>query len=254
VSSLLQIPEKLYGREMELKTLQSCFNRVFSLGRSEVAMVAGAGGVGKSRVVGELLAMISTTLASTDQTAVFASGKFDQFTRRPFSAIIAAVSQLVDNVLTMDATSLASIKARMLSGLGNNAGVAIQLVPSISLITGPQAAAPSLGQTEAQNRLHRTFVSLLRIFATSHNPLILFVDDLQWADQSSLQLLQQLTTDSEFRHCLIIGAYRDNEVTRAHPLTDMLEEITKLGVLTYMTLKPLNRTLVVHLLVDTLRY
>jgi hypothetical protein len=187
MSSVLQIPERLYGREAELRLLMTCFTRVITSPsrRTEVALVAGAGGVGKSRVVGELMAMISNTLATTSQSVIFASGKFDQFTRRPFSAIIAAVTQLVDTALSQDATQLTSIKTRMLSrdadgGLGGNASVAIQLVPSLALITGPQPPAPPLGHNEAQNRLHRTFIALLRIFATQSTPLVLFVDDLQW--------------------------------------------------------------------------
>jgi histidine kinase len=255
-SSVLQIPEKLYGRDTELKALMACFTRVRSTGRTEMAVVAGAGGVGKSRLVGELLAMVSTVCAATAHTPVFASGKFDQYTRRPFSAIIAAISQLVDYVLGQDASQLAAIRARMLhkdTGLGSNVSVAIQLVSSVALITGPQPAAPPLGQAEAQNRLHRTFVQLLRIFATSTTPLVLFVDDLQWADQPSLQLIQQLTCDSDFRHCFIVAAYRDNEVGRAHPLTEILDLVAKSSSLTAMTLKPLTRPLIVQLLVDTLR-
>jgi predicted ATPase len=210
-SSVLQIPERLYGRETELKALMSCFNTVLHRGVTQLGLVAGPGGSGKSRVVGELQAMVAAACASLSQTPIFASGKFDQYSRRPFSAVIAAVSQLVDGVLMQDAAQLATVRSRMLNrehGLGENASVAIQLIPAVSLITGPQPSAPPLGAAEAQNRLHRTFIQLLRIFATPSTPLVLFVDDLQWADETSLKLLKLLATDNDFRHCLIVGAYR----------------------------------------------
>jgi histidine kinase len=200
-----------------------------------MGVVIGPGGVGKSRVVGEVSAMESASCAGSGETPVFASGKFDQFTRRPFSALVNAVSQLVDTVLTQDASQLAAVRSRMLSsdnGLGQNAAVAIQLVSSISLITGPQSPAPSLGPTESSNRLHRVFIQLLRIFATSHSPLVLFIDDLQWADQPSLKLLQQLATDPTFKHCLIIGAYRS-----VHIVIIIINCLNYVGVLIIETTK-----------------
>jgi predicted ATPase len=210
-SSQLQIPEKLYGRDHELKTLLSCFQKVLQRGRTEMTMVAGAAGSGKSRLVGELLAKIAATTSATAVTPVFASGKYDQYSRQPFGAIITAIAQLVDTVLMQDASVVTNVKDRMLHrdvGVGSNIGVAIAMIPAIKMITGAQPPPPVVGSVEAQHRLHRTLIQLMKVFASSATPLVLFVDDLQWADQASFKFLQSIATDFEFRHSLIIGSYR----------------------------------------------
>jgi predicted ATPase len=121
---------------------------------------------------------------------------------------MSAVSEIIEMVLTYDAVHVASIRARLFSrddGLGENIGVGTQLIPSLSTIVGAQPPPPPMPQAEAQHRLQRTFVQMLRAFATEQSPLVLFVDDLQWADFSSLQLLQSLATNPEFRFCLVIS-------------------------------------------------
>ncbi len=191
------------------------------------------------------------------QMPMIATGKFDQFNRRPFGAIIAAVGQLVDLVLTQDSSQVAMLRARILStetGLGENTSVAIALIPSIALITGPRPPAPVLGQTESQNRLDRTFGMLLRLFATPSSPLLLFIDDLQWADASSLRLLRALVTDSECRFSMVVGAYRDDELLPATPLAHFLEATAKAGVLHTLTIRPLGCVLIANLLADSIGF
>jgi len=225
VPERFQIPQKLYGREREVDMLLTSFERVAeSSGRVDLVLVNGYSGIGKSSLVHELHGSI------TGRRGYFASGKFDQLQRgTPYTAVTSAFRSLVRHLLGERESQLSEWRKRLLTALGPNARVVIDVVPELELIVGPQPPVPALGATEAQNRFNLVFLSFLRVFAQKAHPLVLFLDDLQWSDSASLKLLELMVTDDQPGHLLLIGAYRDNEVDPAHPLMMSIGRLQQAG-------------------------
>ena len=248
VPDRLYLAQKLYGREPEIAALLETYARA-AAGRAELALVAGYSGVGKSVLVNEVHKPVLR------RRGRFAAGKFDQFNRdTPYSALLQAFRELVRQALTESEEGLAAWRARLGAALGPNARVIVEVLPDVGLIVGPQPPVEPLGLAESQNRWNLVFTAFVRCFASAAHPLVLFLDDLQWADPPSLKLLQLLLTDPDTRHLLVIGAYRDNEVTATHPLALAVEALHKAGVgPTTLTLAALEPAHVQQLLVDTLR-
>lgn len=247
LSEELRIPQKLYGRDTELKSLAAAFDRI-AKGSVELLLVAGYAGVGKSVLVNEIHKSLARGRGR------FLSGKFDQLSRTtPYAPIAQAFRELTRQILGESTDLRESWKAAVVDTLGPNAQLVIDLIPELEQLIGPQPPAQALGPTESQNRFTLVFQNFLRVFTRADHPLVLFLDDLQWADPASLKLLQSLTTDPDGGHLLLIGAYRDNEVDAGHPLTLALEELrnTKATVST-ITLKPLEAGDVNQLLADAL--
>jgi predicted ATPase/signal transduction histidine kinase len=247
VSDRFLIPEKLYGREQEAQTLLEAFDRVAN-GTTELMLVAGFSGIGKTAVVSEVHKPI------TRQQGYFIKGKFDQFNRNiPFSAFVQAFRDLMNQLLSESDERLVQWKIQILEALGENAQVIVDLIPELGWLIGPQPPAPELSGTAAQNRFNLLFQRFIHIFTTPEHPLVMFVDDLQWADSASLNLIQVLMAESKVGHLLLLGAYRDNEVFAAHPLMLTLDEIEKLGAPIHtITLQPLEFASINHLVADTL--
>ncbi|MCO4771779.1 MAG: AAA family ATPase [Deltaproteobacteria bacterium] len=215
-----QIPNKLYGRETEVATLLDGFKRV-SEGGSEMLFVSGYSGIGKSALIHEVHKPIVRS------RGYFISGKFDQFKRNiPYASVIQAFGDLISQLLTESADRIERWKNLILDALGGIAGVATEVLPDLDLIIGEQTAPPELSGEAAQNRLNRTFLEFVKVFASEEHPLVIFLDDLQWADRPTLNLLRILVTDTDIGHLMVIGCYRDNEVDSSHPLTLTLEAIT----------------------------
>lgn len=259
-SSQLLIPKTLYGRESEVAALLAAFDRVsantsplLSLGgeesgRSELMLVSGYSGIGKSSLVNEIHKPI------VRQRGYFISGKFDQYKRNvPYASIIQAFQSLTQQVLTESGDRLENWREKLLDALGSNGQVVIDVIPQMELILGTQPPVPELGATEAQNRFLQVFQSLVGVFAQPAHPLVLFLDDLQWADSASLKLIQALMSNPDSRYLLMIGAYRDNEVSPVHPLMKTVEEIQQAGgVVNQIVLKPLPLEAVQRLVRDAL--
>ncbi|MBD2165355.1 AAA family ATPase [Calothrix membranacea FACHB-236] len=215
------IPEKLYGRETEVSTLLQAFERV-SNGTSEMMLVAGFSGIGKTAVVNEVHKPI------TRQQGYFIKGKFDQFNRNiPLSAFVQALRDLMGQLLSESDTQIQTWKAKFLNAVGDNGQVLIEVIPELEIIIGKQPAALELSGNAAQNRFNLLFQKFISIFTTKEHPLVIFLDDLQWADLASLQLIKLVMRDNG--HLLLLGAYRDNEVSPAHPLMLTVEELQKAG-------------------------
>ncbi|MFB2967510.1 AAA family ATPase, partial [Aerosakkonema sp. BLCC-F183] len=229
------IPQKLYGRANQVKTLMEAFGRVAS-GASEMMLVSGYSGIGKTSVVNEIHKPI------VRQRGYFISGKFDQFKRNiPYASLIQAFQQLTQQILTESPAKIAIWKEQLLAAFGQQGNVIIDVIPEIELIVGPQPPVPQLGPTESQNRFNRVFREFIHVFTKAEHPLVVFLDDLQWADSASLKLIQLLITDPDSQYLLLIGAYRDNEVFPTHPLLVTLDEIKNTGAtLTNITLRPLD--------------
>ena len=246
-SGKLQIPEKLYGREKEIEVLLEAFQRV-KAGNVELILVTGYSGTGKSVLVSE------THKSLTSTRGYFLEGKFDQFQQNiPFSAWIQAFQNFIDLLLTENEDTLNYWRKIILEAVGNNGGVLIEVIPSLELVIGRQPVVVKLGGQEAQNRFNYVIQNFVKAITTQEHPLIIFIDDLQWADMASLHLLKTLTTDHENTHLLCVGAYRDNEVSTQHPLRATLKEIEQDSKNTSeIKVENLSREALMDLLSDTL--
>ncbi|MCC5615627.1 AAA family ATPase [Nostoc sp. CHAB 5836] len=245
LSDRFLIPEKLYGRENEVKSLLAAFERVAD-GASELILVAGFSGIGKTAVVNEVHKPI------VRQRGYFIKGKFDQFNRNiPLSAFVQALRDLMGQLLSESDTQLAQWQAQILSAVGDNGQVLIEVIPELEQVIGKQPAVPELSGSAAQNRFNLLFQKFIQVFTTVEHPLVMFLDDLQWADSASLQLIKLLMNDNGY--LLILGAYRDNEVSPAHPFILTVEELKKAqAMVNTITLAPLGFADTNHLVADTL--
>ncbi|MGB3264942.1 MAG: AAA family ATPase, partial [Microcoleus sp.] len=240
------IPEKLYGRENEVKTLLEAFDRI-SEGTSEIMLVAGFSGIGKTAVVNEVHKPI------VRQRGYFIKGKFDQFKRDiPFSAWVQAFQNLIRQLLTESPGEVHNWQVKILEALGENSQVIIDIIPELERLIGKQLQVAELEGVAAQNRFNLLFQKFIRVFATKEHPLVIFLDDLQWADSASLKLIQLLMVETDTRYLLLMGAYRDNEVFPAHPLMLTLDEIRKeSATINQITLAPLDQPSLNRLIADT---
>ena len=246
-SGQLLIPQKLYGREEEVAVLMQAFERT-SLGTAEMMLVSGYSGIGKSCLVNEVHKPIVA------KRGYFIAGKFDQFKRNiPYASLIQAFQSLLRQLLTEDSEKIAVWKQKILTALSENGSLIIDVIPEVELIIGHQPEVPQLSSYESQNRFNRVFKQFLKIFCQPSHPLVLFLDDLQWADSASLKLIQLLMSDRDSQYLLMIGAYRDNEVNPAHPLIQTLEKIRESGAaINNITVKALQLNHVGQLIADTL--
>jgi PAS domain S-box-containing protein len=245
----LLIPEKLYGRAREVETLLAAFDRIVTGGAPELVLVSGYAGIGKSSVVNEL------HKALVPPRGLFAAGKFDQYKRDiPYSTLAQAFQSLVRPLLGKSDTELAGWHNAFLEALGPNAQLMVDVVPELKLIIGVPPPVPELPPLDAQRRFQMVFRRFIGVFARAEHPLALFLDDLQWLDAATLDLLEDLLTGSDLPHLMLIGAYRDNEVTAAHPLMCKLEAINVAGgKVTQIRLAPLAEDHLRQLIGDALR-
>ncbi len=260
-SGILLIPQKLYGRDEEISTLLTAFERLIGedeknssgytlsngTSRSELILISGYSGVGKSSLVKHMHKCI------VGERCYFISGKFDQSQNIPYASLIQAFKSLIRQLLTENTTSLQTWREKLLTSLGNNGQVIIDVIPELELIIGKQPVIPQLGLVETQNRFHQVFQKFIRVFTQKEHPLVLFLDDLQWADIGSLKLIQLLISDTLNQHLLVIGAYRDNNINSVHPLKEILSEIKKTGIkINHLEIKPLKRNDVKQMLCECL--
>ena len=241
----LLIPEKLYGREGEVETLLAAFERVMANGVPELVLVSGYSGVGKSSVVNELhKALVPRGL--------FAAGKFDQYKRDiPYATLAQAFQALVRQILVKNESEVEQWRDTLREAVGPNGQLIVGLIPEVEFILGKQPPVPELPPRDAQNRFQLVFQRFLCAFATPEHPLALFLDDLQWLDVATLELLEFLITDPDVGHLLLVGAYRDNEVSSSHPLMRTLRAIRKAGArVEEIVLTPLGLDDVTRLVAD----
>jgi PAS domain S-box-containing protein len=222
----LLIPEKLYGRTHEIDILLESFERVVTSGRPELVLVSGYSGIGKSSVVNELHKVL------VPPRGLFASGKFDQYKRDiPYATLAQALQSLIRPLLGKSEAELRNWHDAFQEALGPNGQLVVDLVPELKLIIGEQPPVPDLSPQDAQGRFQLVFRRFIALFARPEHPLALFLDDLQWLDAATLDLLEDLLTQPDMQHLMLVGAYRDNEVNSAHPLMRKLEAIRQAGAI-----------------------
>jgi PAS domain S-box-containing protein len=244
----LLIPEKLYGREREIDSLLAVFDRVVASGRPQLVLVSGYAGVGKSSVVNELHKAI------VPPRGVFASGKFDQHKRDiPYATLAQAFRSLIRPILGKPESELNKWRDDLREALSPNALLVVDLVPELKFIIGEQPAIPDLPPQDAKARVQRVLRRFIGVFATAEHPLALFLDDLQWLDVATLDLLEDLLIQPDVRHLLLIGAYRDNEVDGSHPLIRKLAAIRRTATVQEIILTPLGCEDLERLVADSLR-
>ncbi|WP_375471354.1 AAA family ATPase [uncultured Nostoc sp.] len=241
------IPEKLYGREHEVDILLKAFDRVTN-NQTELMLVAGFSGIGKTAIVNEVHKPI------VRQRGYFIKGKFDQFNRNiPFFAFVQAFRDLMGQLLSESDVQLSTWKNKILQVLGDQGQVILEVIPELEQIIGQQPSATELLPSAAQNRFNLLFQKFIQVFTTKEHPLVIFLDDLQWADSASLKLMQLLMSESGSGSLLLIGAYRDNEVSTTHQLMLTLAEIRKANATIHsITLALLSNASLNQLVVDTL--
>ena len=244
----LMIPERLYGREREVEALHAAFDRIVAGGGPELFLVVGQAGVGKSAVVHEL------HRALAPPRGLFASGKFDQYKRDiPYAGLAQALQDLIGPLLGKSEAELAPWRAALTTALSPNGALMVTLLPDLELLIGPQPPAPELPPRDAQRRFQLVLRRLLGVFARLEHPLALFLDDLQWLDAATLDLLEDLLTQRDLHHLLLIGAYRNDEVTPAHPLMRRLASIRQAGGrVQEIVLRPLGLEDVSRIVADAL--
>src|ERR1700723_1589525 len=245
----LLIPEKLYGRDREIETLLSAFDRIVAGGSPELVLVSGSSGIGKSAVVNELHKPL------VPPRGLFASGKFDQFKRDiPYATLAQAFQSLIRPLLSKNEEELQKWRNALREALEPNGLLIVDLVPELKHVIGEQPPVPQLPPQEAQRRFQFVFRRFIGVFARPEHPLALFLDDLQWLDAATLDLLEDLLTGIDLQHLLLIGAYRDNEVSVTHPLMRKLDAIRQAGASVQdIVLTPLTRDDLHQLLIDSLR-
>ena len=246
-TSLFQIPQKLYGREIEIEQLMRTFSRI-SQGARELLLVHGYAGIGKTSLINEIHKPI------VRQHGYFISGKFDQFQQNiPYYGLIQAFRQLIKQLLAENQKRVTFWREQLLNVLSPNGQVIIEVIPEVEWLIGKQSPVPKLPASEAQNRFELVFFDFVQTFCQEDHPVVIFLDDLQWADLASFDLITKLMKDDELKYLLMIGAYRDNDVNVGHPLLDMIEDLTKANVpIDKLQLKPLSPASVKQLVADTL--
>lgn len=243
----LKIPDKLYGRTSEIAQLLKIYQRTRK-GGVEVLMLTGRAGVGKSALVDEF------RKGQIDHSTTFLKGKFDQLTKGiAYSALSQAFQGLVRQLLTIEDTQLSLWKDKLNVAFDGSGQLVLDVIPDLHHIVGEQPEIPTMEAQEAKNKLQTVFKNFINVLATLDHQLVLFLDDLQWADTGSLELLQSISRDRLVSNFYFIGAYRDDEVSAHHPATHMIDTLCDEGVsLSKIHLEALTNRDIDHLLADTL--
>ncbi len=248
LSRRFEIPNKLYGRKTQLDKLLVTFSRVRE-GATEFCLISGYAGIGKSVLVDTIRKPVTAAQAR------FIAGKHDQFQRDiPHTALVSAFRQLIQHILTQDTDEISRWRKHLDQNLGANLRIVVDVIPEIELIVGPQVPPVPLPPAEARNRFNLVFKQFVMTFVSAKTPLVIFLDDLQWADTDSIKMIKHLVFDPDLAHLFIIGAYRDNEVDTAHPLRQLLMDLRKAQLaVTTIALKPLPLENIIELVAATIQ-
>lgn len=239
-------PQKLYGREDEIKQLLKTFDDL-NTSKSSLVLISGYAGIGKSVLVKQIQRPI------IEKRAIFISGKFDQFKRNiPYFSFIEAFNDLINSLLSESAEKIESWRNRITTVLGDNGGLITEVIPYLEKIIGKQPPVPKLQPVESEFRFRSVILEFIYIFSSPGRPLVIFLDDLQWADLPSLNLIEQILTTTGNDKVLIIGTYRDNEVDEMHPLWMTIRQLKSHSIdLHEIRLNQLNEYTTIQLVADS---
>ncbi len=219
-----RVSHRLYGREVEVARLLAGLDRASSGGSAVVSLVFGYSGVGKTSIVGALYQPI------VRQRGRFVSGKFDQYKRDiPYATLVQAFRDILREILASGESPLAEWREGLREALGANGRVIVDVIAELELIIGAQPPALALDPLAAQNRFDAAFVAFARVFARRDRPLVVFLDDMQWADGATLGVLKSLARPGEVPGLQLVLGYRDNEVDGTHPFQLALDSMAKSG-------------------------
>ncbi|GAK49048.1 ATP-binding region ATPase domain protein [Candidatus Moduliflexus flocculans] len=247
LSGQVRLPEKLYGRDREIGQLRDAYRRLRD-GGTELLLIAGASGTGKTALANEL------RLPVLQDRGYFLSGKFQQLQRTvPYAALTQAFAQFCEMLLSETPEALVQWKTRILDAVAGLGQVLTNMLPCLTAVIGAQPDVPEVGGEEARRRFQYVMARFVRAIANQDHPMVIFLDDLQWADPASLSLLQMLLAEGEGQHLLLLGAYRDNELSPAHPLTAVLHEIQQGRTILTLSIADLTQSDLQEWLCDALR-
>ncbi len=248
ITRKLQISKRLHGREPEIHRLNASFEEV-TKGETEWVLLSGYAGIGKTSIVNEMHKQI------IERKGTFISGKYDQYKMNvPYNGFISAFQDLIQQLLTESTENLEEWKKKIAHTMGNNITILSDLIPELSFLILEQPSIELIDTHGAQNRISFFFQKFISLFASADNPLVIFLDDLQWIDAASLQLIEQCLTVFKIEGLLLIGAYRSNEVTPLHPLASAIDKITKEGgAISVIEVPPLEEVHTHKLLSESLR-
>jgi predicted ATPase/signal transduction histidine kinase/ActR/RegA family two-component response regulator len=214
------IPQKVYGRDDEQAALRAALTKVIESGQPRVFLLAGDPGVGKTALVRELAKPVAAA------NGFFCTGKFDQYQRDvPYAPIVQAFRDLMTLILAASEERILAWRRRLHEAVGINGRLITDLLPEAELIIGAQPPVAPMPPLEAHRRFVHVFRRFMQVFANVEHPLVLFLDDLQWADAASLRLLGDVASQTSIHSLLFIGAYRDNEVGDDHSLHGLRREL-----------------------------
>ena len=243
-----ELPQELRGREAELATLLDAFDATLGGTRGAV-LVSGEPGIGKTALVFELQRPVTVARGR------MLLGKFDQFSRDvPYSAVAQALGGLFEELLAEPAETAAAWRDRIVAAVAPNGRVLADVAPGAVALLGPQPEVEELGPAETEHRLQETLRRVFRCVAGPGSAVVLFLDDLQWADLPSLRLVESLFRDAELQHFLLVGAWRDTEASARHAIGPTVDALRGAGSKVYeLHLGPLSTVDVARLLADALR-
>ncbi|WP_045214892.1 protein kinase domain-containing protein [Desulfonatronovibrio magnus] len=248
ISEVFQISDKLYGRDQEVERLLTTYDET-TRGAKRLVFISGYSGVGKTSLVREIFRPI----VSND--GFFISGKYERFKQDiPYFALFKGFQDIVSELLSRGDDEITLWKNRILKAAGNNAGLLTEMIPNLQILLGKQPRIKVLNTMESENRFHYIFLKFINLFCSAEHPLTIFMDDLQWIDQPSLKLLDLTMNDADISHIMLIGAYRDNEIDRSHPLFNTLSSFRQQGInYQNIELQPLDSEDITALIADTMQ-
>jgi len=249
-ASSFEIPEKLYGREIEKRRVLYSYEDAVGK-RNRLLLVNGYSGIGKTALVNEVKKPI------TKHNGHFTFGKFDQLKKSiPFSGFIQALTSLINDILIEDEQTIFNWRQKIMNEVGEDVHIITDILPILEKIIGKQKRRlDNLSSVEMQNLFNKTLRDFINVFKSKESPLVLFLDDLQWADNSTINLIKFLVADSKNENLLLIAGYRSNEVGINHPFQVCIEEIKNLGgEVDEVSLENLSPTHVNDMLIDTLKF